>query len=97
MCATPSNTTASSIMSLSLVGGWWFHRRRAVLGDVLRRIRDVGGRREETQLRPSRVGEPVSGPGLVPDDLDIGAAYAGKTLHDVLDLSQHRGGERAPS
>src|SRR4029453_17741766 len=97
MCATQSNTSASPIMSLSLVRGLWFRRHRVVPGDVLLRIRNVGGSREEAQLRRGGISETVRGPGLVPDDLDSGAAYTGKTPHDVLDLSQHRGGKRAPS
>src|SRR5262245_7520794 len=97
MCATPSNTNASPIMGHSLVGGLGFRRRRQVPGDILARIRNLGGRREETQLLARGVGEPVGGPGLVPDDLDIGTVDARKLAYDSLDLGQHRRGERAPS
>src|SRR5215475_8867822 len=87
MCATPSNTNTSSIMA--------DHLSRARGQPGKRRGRGPVRAAAETAAAARLWGQPVGGPRLVPDDLDLGIGHAGLRLHPLLDLTEHPGRERA--
>src|SRR5262249_36294826 len=43
------------------------------------------------------VGQPLRGPGLVPDELDVRAVDGRQRPHGRLDVLEHGGGERTPA
>src|SRR5580658_1983714 len=88
-CATQSKTKASSIIGLLPC--------RQVGCDIGVPVRHGRGRGQKAEDLAGPGGQPVGGPGLVPDDRDVGVADAGLVEDAVFDLGQHGGREGAPA